>query len=113
MFLNYLSLAMIVCSVTAIFYLLIYIHELPYEAAKHRNHPQRDAIYIACWISLFTLHALWPLIFIWALSHNEKEALEDEVNDWEHRVAGLEARLALLEGKGPGQAMGAAKGGKS
>ncbi len=93
MFLNYLALFMVLCSLTAIFYLFIYIHELPYEAAKHRNHPQQDAIYIACWLSLFTLHAIWPIVFIWAVSHQEAEA-EASVE----RLAALESRLARLEG---------------
>lgn len=95
MFLNYLSLAMVLCSITAIFYLLIYIHELPYESAKHRNHPHTEAIYVACWLSLFTLHALWPLIFIWALSHREDA---QDAADLNGRLAGLEGRLASLEG---------------
>jgi hypothetical protein len=90
--LNYLALAMIFMSVVAIFYLFIYIHELPYEAAKHRDHPQTDAIYVACWISLFTLHAIWPLVFIWALSHDPtKQSAEHS------RLIALEGRLAALE----------------
>ena len=71
MFLDYLALLLIFVSLIAIFYTFIFIHELPYETAKHRNHPQQDAIYVACWVSLFTLHALWPLIFIWALTYRE------------------------------------------
>lgn len=98
MFLNYLSLLMVLCSITAIFYLFIYIHELPYESAKHRNHPHKDAIYVACWLSLFTLHALWPLVFIWALSHKEFEESDREVlGEVATRIAGLEDRLGRLE----------------
>lgn len=90
--LNYLALLMIFISVVAIFYLFIYIHELPYEAAKHRNHPRAEAIYVACWISLFTLHALWPIVFIWALSHDESEE-----GSTDSRLAALEGRLAAIE----------------
>lgn len=93
--LNYLALAMIIVSVVAIFYLFIYIHELPYEAAKHRDHPQTDAIYVACWISLFTLHAIWPLVFIWALSHDPTKVAEERA-----RLSELERRLIALEGNG-------------
>ncbi|WP_240513462.1 DUF3302 domain-containing protein [Klebsiella quasipneumoniae] len=39
---------------------------LPYEIAKERRHPHQDAIHYAGWVSLFTLHALWPLLWIWA-----------------------------------------------
>jgi hypothetical protein len=34
--------------------------------AKKRNHPHADAIHTAGWISLFTLHAIWPFLWIWA-----------------------------------------------
>lgn len=92
MFLNYLALFLILVSVVAIFYLFIYIHELPYDAAKHRDHPHAAAIYVACWLSLFTLHAIWPVVFIWALSHNP--AKESGVHS---RLVALEGRLATLE----------------
>ncbi len=36
------------------------------EIAKERRHPHQDAIHYAGWVSLFTLHALWPLLWIWA-----------------------------------------------
>jgi fatty acid desaturase len=47
---------------------VVSLFDLPYKIAVKRNHPQRDAIYAACWMSLFTLGALWPLAFIWALA---------------------------------------------
>ncbi len=102
MFLNYLALAMTLFGLLAIFYGFIYIHELPYEAAKHRNHPQQDAIYVACWLSLFTLHAIWPLVFLWALTHKEPAGAgtagaKPENRDLSDRLSALESRLALLE----------------
>lgn len=110
MLLDYLALLMIFVSIVAIFYIFIYIHELPYEAAKHRNHPQQDAIYVACWLSLFTLHALWPLIFIWALTHREeskesgksgsRQQLLDRLQQLEGRLARIEAGGAQKQGKG-------------
>lgn len=104
MFLNYLALAMIVIVLIALFYTFIYIHELPYEAAKHRNHPQTDAIYVACWLSLFTLHAIWPLVFLWALSHkggHQQAATEKDKTspDLAERFLQLENRLKQLEQK--------------
>ena len=50
-----------------VFFTIIYLHDLPYMAAKRRNHPHLEVIHVACWLSMFTLHALWPLIYIWAL----------------------------------------------
>jgi hypothetical protein len=40
---------------------------VPYEIAKHRDHPHQDAIHAAGWVSLFTLHAIWPFLWIWAM----------------------------------------------
>jgi hypothetical protein len=34
--------------------------------AKARNHQHQDAIHAAGWVSLFTLHAIWPFLWIWA-----------------------------------------------
>jgi type VI protein secretion system component VasK len=78
MFLNYLSLALLILGVIALIYLFIYIHDIPHMVAKKRDHPQAEAIHIACWLSLFTLHALWPLVFIWAVSKPPKIHLNYE-----------------------------------
>ncbi len=114
MFLNYLALVMILTVLVIIFYTFIYIHELPYEAAKHRNHPQQDAIYVACWLSLFTLHAIWPLVFIWALTHKEpsdnapaESALPS--TDANTRLSQLESRLQRLENQLSQPAKGSVK----
>ena len=45
-------------------YAVIAIHDIPYEIAKHRNHPHQDAIHLAGWVSL---HAIWPFLWIWAM----------------------------------------------
>ena len=66
MFLNYLALGLLLMAITLVFYGFIYIHDIPHEIAKKRKHPQTEAIHIACWLSLFTLHAIWPIVFIWA-----------------------------------------------
>lgn len=101
MFLNYLALAIILTVLVVLYYTFIYIHELPYEAAKHRNHPQQDAIYVACWLSLFTLHAIWPLVFLWALSYKEPEDSTHSVatpsKKLLDRIEELESRLKHLE----------------
>ncbi len=95
MYLNYFALFLILTVLVILFYTFIYIHELPYEAAKHRNHPQQDAIYVACWLSLFTLHAIWPLVYIWALSH--KEAPDDAIAEGRAEDIDLNSRLSRIE----------------
>ena len=66
-FLDYFALTLLLGMAVFLIYLLFYLHEIPYRIACRRNHPQRDAIYAACWVSLCVLHLIWPLLFIWAL----------------------------------------------
>jgi hypothetical protein len=64
--LDYFALGLLIFVAVVLFYGIIAIHDIPYEMAKHRDHPQQDAIHVAGWISLFTLHAIWPFLWIWA-----------------------------------------------
>ena len=66
MTLDYVALAILIAVALILFYGVIVIHDIPYEIAKERRHPHQDAIHYAGWVSLFTLHALWPLLWIWA-----------------------------------------------
>ena len=71
--LEYAALALLIIMVTFIIYLVIYIHDIPYEIAKKRDHPHQDAIHIAGWVSLFLLHTIWPLLWIWAYLYKPGE----------------------------------------
>ncbi len=100
MFLNYFALAILLMGLIVVFYTFIYIHDIPYEIAKRRNHPQKEAIHVAGWLSLFTLHAIWPIVFIWAVSKQEPgkdtgDATHD--SDVSLRLLQLETRLGELE----------------
>lgn len=68
MILSYLALALLILMIVVLVYAFIWVHDIPYMLAKKRNHPNLKAIHIACWLSLFTLHALWPFVFLWAIS---------------------------------------------
>jgi len=108
MFLSYFSLAVLLIGLMLVFYTFIYIHDIPYEQAKKRNHPQAEAIHVACWLSLFTLHAIWPLVFLWAIAKPRPlsvaiegggmGATDPAVRD---RLAALEERLRKLEAGSP------------
>jgi hypothetical protein len=105
MFLDYLALGILVMGLTVVFYTFVFIHDLPYKIAKAREHPHEEAIHTACWLSLFTLHALWPLVFMWAVAHKRGETAhvvisEEGKPDLTTRVAELEARLKSLEAAG-------------
>jgi hypothetical protein len=97
MFLNYLALVILLLGLVAVFYTFIYIHDIPYEIAKHRNHPQKEAIHVAGWLSLFTLHAIWPIVFIWAVS--KQGPMNVAVTDESTGGADLNRRLGELESK--------------
>lgn len=71
MFLDYFALGLLFFVAIVLFYGIIVIHDIPYEIAKKRNHPQQDALHVAGWISLFTLHAIWPFLWIWATLYRE------------------------------------------
>ncbi len=99
MFLDYLALVLLLMSLTAVFYLFIYIHDMPHKIAEDRGHPHEEAIHVACWLSLFTLHAIWPIVFIWAVSHKKGQAhltlvsAGGTTDELVRRIAALEAQL--------------------
>ena len=103
--LDYIALCILIFVVITLFYGIIAIHDIPYEIAKHRNHPQQDAIHVAGWISLFTLHVLWPFLWIWATLYREDrgwgftttKAGDDQLARWELQMAEMMERLAALE----------------
>jgi len=109
MFLDYFALGVLFFVIVVIFYGVIAIHDIPYEIAKKRNHPQQDALHIAGWVSLFTLHAIWPFLWIWATLYREdrgwgfstvmkrEQALEDDVKALRETVLALQAKLEQLE----------------
>ena len=104
-FLNYFALGLLIFVFVTLFYGIIAIHDVPYEIAKRRNHPHQDAIHAAGWVSLFTLHALWPFLWIWAMlyrpdrgwgfSQARIEAELAKTEDLQRRVEALEARQRL------------------
>lgn len=103
MWLEYASLVILIIGLTLVFYTFVYIHDIPYAIAKKRNHPQVEAIHVACWLSLFTVHALWPLVFLWAVS--KKGPIEVTVADTQEfeaklleRIGEIENRLGRIEG---------------
>src|SRR5262249_2689621 len=66
-FLNYFALGLLIFVVVVAFYGIIAIHDIPAKIAEKREHPHVDAIHAAGWVSLFTLHVLWPFLWIWAM----------------------------------------------
>src|SRR5690242_13293939 len=111
-YLNYFALGLLMFVIVVLFYGVIAIHDIPYKIAESRDHPHQDAIHAAGWVSLFTLHALWPFLWIWAMAYRpergwgfshqpanateraEMEAKElDELGDLRRRITALEDRI--------------------
>lgn len=105
MFLDYFALGILFFTVIVLFYTIIAIHDIPYEIAVHRNHPHQDAIHVTGWISLFTLHAIWPFLWIWATLYrpergwgfSDGKPVQDHVTRLEKEVAALTQRLDAYE----------------
>jgi hypothetical protein len=105
MFLEYVALFLLIFVALVFFYGIIAIHDIPYEIAVKRNHPHQDVLHVAGWVSLFTLHALWPFLWIWAMMYREDRGwgietsgTSDDTGDGlGERLEAIEARLAELE----------------
>ncbi|WP_322862289.1 DUF3302 domain-containing protein [Aeromonas allosaccharophila] len=106
MALDYFALGLLVFVGLVIFYGVIVIHDIPYDIAKHRNHPHQDAIHVAGWVSLFTLHVLWPFLWIWATLYRPDrgwgfsqrlEKDEDELAALKQELADLKSRINTIE----------------
>ena len=103
--LDYFALFILVFAVLSVFYGIIVIHDIPYEIAKKRNHPHQDAIHIAGWVSLLTLHVIWPFLWIWASLYREErgwgfsgqESPATQLAELQARVAALEKQLPAKE----------------
>ena len=108
-FLNYFALFMLFFVVVVMFYGIIAIHDIPHLIAKARDHPHQDAIYAAGWVSLFTLHVLWPFLWIWAMAYRPDRGWgvssqpmpaqarppddASELEDLRRRIADLESKM--------------------
>ncbi|MCH9006274.1 MAG: DUF3302 domain-containing protein [Proteobacteria bacterium] len=105
MFLEYVALFLLIFVALVMFYGIIAIHDIPYEISVKRNHPHQDVLHVAGWVSLFTLHVLWPFLWIWAMMYREDRgwgiASGDESgggnSSLAERLDAIEARLAELE----------------
>lgn len=87
-------------------YGMIIIHDIPYHMAQKRNHPHQDAIHVGGWISLFTLHAIWPFLWIWATLYRPDRGYgfqgggnpAGNSEELANRIAALETQVAELKG---------------
>jgi hypothetical protein len=106
--LSYFALGVLFFVVLVLAYGMIAIHDIPYLIAKARNHPHQDAIHAGGWVSLFTLHAIWPFLWLWAYSYHPVHGYAGKPRDDAGKdapdqpamppsAAALEKRIAALE----------------
>jgi hypothetical protein len=105
MVLEYVALGILIFVVLVLFYGIIVIHDIPYEIAVKRNHPHQDVLHVAGWVSLFTLHVLWPFLWIWAMLYHEDRGWGMDTSDSSgeslgERLEVIESRLVELESAG-------------
>jgi hypothetical protein len=107
-FLSYFALLILIFVILVLSYGMIAIHDIPYHMALKRNHPHADAIHAGGWISLFTLHAIWPFLWIWATAYHPvggysgkprqtTDQTGAEGSDAAAQMAALEKKIAELE----------------
>ncbi len=109
MFLDYFALIIMIVAFLILVYAAIYIHDIPYEIARKRRHPHQDAIHVGGWLSLFTLHAIWPLLWIWATLYKPGVGYgfgsggagtaerDSELAELKRTISALQKRVASLE----------------
>lgn len=97
--LDYLSLGILILVLLILVYGLVVIHDIPYEIAVKRNHPHQDAIHVAGWISLFFLHVMWPLLWVWAMLSEPLKVVSAE----QSKLDELEKRINALQAKSEGE----------
>lgn len=99
MILDYVALVLLIVIIGLVVYGLVAVWGIPYEIAKSRDHPHQDAIGAATWVSLFTLGALWPFLWIWAMAYRPGRGwgLSTNVPSSSELVSQLEKRVSAIE----------------
>jgi len=69
--LEIVALGILVFTAVSLMFGAIAIVGIPHQIAVERSHPHQDAIYLAGWVSLFTLHTIWPLLWVWSAAYRE------------------------------------------
>jgi len=98
---EYVTFGIWVVVITTLVYGIIAIHDIPAKIAHKRNHPHHDAIEATGWVSLFFLHALWPFLWIWAMTYDPKKAEEKLAKEdaLKEDIQILKDRILVLETK--------------
>ena len=58
-------IVLVVLIITAIA-IFVFLAMLPGRIARQRNHPQHEAVNVACWLGAIALGVFWPLARVWS-----------------------------------------------
>ena len=96
---EWVALAILLLGITMVIYALVWLHGIPHHIAENNDHPHKSAIHVACWLSVFTLHALWPLVYLWAILPEKRLQVDVNRNDdgLAERIEKLEAQLTQTQ----------------
>lgn len=95
--LDYIALIMLIFVDLTLFYGIIALHDIPYNIAVARKHPQQNAIHVAGWVSLFTLHVIWPFLWIWSMLYKPERGWGFDQTKMDERLKKRESRLKKFE----------------
>lgn len=95
--LDYFALVLLIFVGVVLFYGTIIIHDIPYQIAIARKHPQQDAIHVAGWVSLLTLNAIWPFLWIWATLYRADRGWGVSDPKLTEQISQIQTRLSALE----------------
>lgn len=96
---EYVTLGIWIGVITILVYGIIAIHDIPAKIAHKRGHPHHDAIEATGWVSLFLMHALWPFLWIWAMTYDPVKAAKkvSDTDALKEQVQALKDRILVLE----------------
>ena len=100
-FFEYACLGILCLGLTMAMYVMVWLHGIPHHIAEANNHPHKRAIHVACWLSVFTLHAIWPFVYLWAMYPRTRLPVSMEHAPDEKllaRLAELEQRVSAMSG---------------
>jgi hypothetical protein len=93
--------------VIAIAVLIKILGSLPGKIARHRNHPQADAVNVCGWLGIVTLGLAWPIALVWAYTRFDRSAPPGlqangaEIQELNRTLEDLTRRIQALEQQPP------------
>ncbi len=96
--LDVMTFVVLAILIAAAIFVVVMLGSLPGKLARHRGHPQADAITVAGWLGLLTFGVVWVLAMVWAFMKPPRAAVGADALETNNDTAtGLQARVEALE----------------